>query len=93
MKLESCAVCNHQFDMGEVFELTPEERAAIGPDAPLTLAYCRSCLKVLRNRQQGAQLLKGVFEAGLRDLGVSDSKERAEVFHFKLVEFATKKVQ
>lgn len=93
MEAEKCCVCGHAFDFGERFDLTPEERAAIGPTAPVSVSYCRGCLKVMRHREQGAQLLKGVFEASLREHGVPDAKERAEEFHANLLAAATKKLQ
>ena len=92
MELEQCCVCSSPVANGSVVELTDEEKKTIGPDAPDSVVYCGSCWKICHNLQAGGQLLKGFYEKGLRELGVPDATERAELFHQKLMASATKKL-
>lgn len=80
-----CCVCQQEREGGEVFILTDEERSAIGPEAPEELYYCRPCLRVMQDRQGGAELLKGLYEMNLREAGVADPQRFAERFHATLL--------
>jgi hypothetical protein len=71
--------------MGETFVLTADEKAAIGPEAPDEVFYCHPCLKVMQDREGGAQLLKGLYEMSLREAGVGPAKEMASRFHDRLL--------
>jgi hypothetical protein len=81
----TCCVCQKEREGGETFVLTDEEKAAIGPTAPDEIYYCKPCLKVMQDRQGGAQLLKGLYEMGLREAGVGQAQELAKRFHTNLL--------
>lgn len=89
--IDVCVVCHTQSTQGTTFTLTPEERQAI-PGAPETVHYCKACLRVMKDREAGAQLLKGAYEMKLRELGVPRATEIAEQFHVKLLRATTKKM-
>lgn len=80
----ACCICR-QTKTGQAFILTPEEREALGPQAPEEVFYCSACLKVMRDREAGAQLLKGLYEMRLREIGVADPSEAAYRLYVKLV--------
>ena len=65
--------------------LTSEERSAI-PQAPEIVFYCLACLRVMRDKEAGAQLLKGLYEMQLRQLGVPGAQERAQLFYDRLTQ-------
>jgi hypothetical protein len=79
-----CCVCTHDREGGETFTLTEEEKAAIGPSAEDEVYYCKPCLKVMQSREGGAQLLRGVYEMRLREIGVARSEVLAEQLYNKL---------
>lgn len=78
--MAKCCVCTQDREGGETFHLTAEEKAAIGPEAVGSLYYCQPCLKIMHDRQKGAQLLKGLHEMRLRELGVVEAEEIANRF-------------
>lgn len=81
----TCCVCANVFMGGKSFTLTPEEMAAAGPDAPQEVHYCRHCIKVMEDRESGAQLLKGLYEMQLTARGVPNAKAISERFHAHLL--------
>ena len=94
MSIESkCVMCGRDFTVGTRFDLTSEEKLAIGPDAPDHVDYCAPCLRVAQNLQQGAQLIKGRYEQSLRQQGVPNASGIAAAFHKWLMQKATRKMQ
>ena len=89
--IDVCAVCGNTHE-GTTFTLTAEERQALPPDAPGTVHYCKACLRVMEDRETGAQLLKGTYEMKLRELGVPRAREIAEQFHAKLLRSTVRKM-
>lgn len=81
----TCCVCENPFTEGKSFTLTPEEREAIGPDAPQEIHYCKHCLRVMEDKESGAQLLKGLYEMQLAARGVPNAKAISERFHAELL--------
>lgn len=88
-----CVVCGRSFVHGTRFDLTPEEKVLIGPDAPDYVDYCASCLRVTQNLQQGANLIKGMYEKRLREQGIPNASGIATAFHKWLTQKATRKMQ
>ena len=84
---DTCCVCHQNFEGGKTFELTEEERELIGPQAPQEVYYCPPCLRVMSDRDSGAQLIKGLYEMRLKELGVPNSREAS----LKLLKFLTGK--
>ncbi len=86
----TCCVCGREFEGGgKSFELTAAEKAVL-PDPPDEVHYCGPCLKVMEDPVAGAELLKGMHEMKLRELGVEQADQRAEAFRAKLVKTAKK---
>lgn len=81
------------FLIGETFQLTDEEMAAIGPEAEREIHYCSGCLKAARNLQQGANIWAGMFERSLRAAGVPGAEGIAARFKQNLLQAATRKLQ
>ena len=88
-----CCVCDAPFIVGEVFRLTDEEMAVIGPTAEREVHYCHRCLKAIRNMQQGASILSGMFERNLAEAGVPGADVVAARFRASLLKAATRKLQ
>ena len=86
----ACCVC-HKPNEGTTFTLTPEERGSF-PNSPETVHYCRACLRVMQDRETGAQLLRGFYEMRLRELGVPNAREAADQFHKKLIGATSRKL-
>jgi hypothetical protein len=93
MDRERCCICEELFFMGETLQLTDEEMAMIGPTAKRTIHSCSGCLKAIRNVQQGANIVSGLFERELRAAGVPGADERAAKFKQNLLQAATRKLQ
>lgn len=79
-----CCVC-HKPHEGTTFVLTPEERLA-SPKAPESIHYCKACLRVMQDREAGANLLKGFYEMHLRELGVPNARAAADGFIKRLLQ-------
>jgi hypothetical protein len=86
-------MCGNPFFLGETFQLTDEEMAAIGPEAQREVHYCTGCLKSSRHLQHGANILSGIFERKLRAAGVAGAEEIAKRFKQNLLEAAVRKAQ
>jgi hypothetical protein len=85
---KKCCICQNPFEKGDTFILTDAEKAAIGVNAPKEVSYCLSCLKVMRDPEAGAQLLKGLYEMELQEKGAPRTIARAlaDRFYKKLKE-------
>ena len=61
--------------------LTEEERAVVAKQFQATpqdeYIYCPPCTKVLKDREQGAQLIKGLFQATLTMMTEGKGPEKA----------------
>jgi hypothetical protein len=87
-----CCICKKPFESGgESYTLTKEEK--ITEQAPDELHYCSACLKIMKNRESGAQLLKGLYEMQLRESGVNSNIARrmAQRLYAKLIELSKPK--
>lgn len=89
MKVQ-CAVCSRHLEKKRCHEirLTPEElkaAKAMDPDAVSLLYYCKPCWSVLTDKEQGASLIRGIMETGLRNMGVIQAEEIATKFHTELL--------
>jgi hypothetical protein len=87
----NCCICTRDFVNGKSFTLTPEEQKVLGPNVK-EVHYCAACLRVSVDRESGAQLLKGLYEMRLRELGVPRAKELSEEFYTKLLRATAKKM-
>jgi hypothetical protein len=74
--------------------LTPEEKKAFPDPAkvPDEVSYCTPCLRVMKDRASGAQLLKGLYEMRLRELGVNNAAKLAEAYHKVLLKIPAKRL-
>jgi len=88
----NCCICTRTSATGKTFTLTPEELEAAGPEAPKEVHYCKHCLRVMQDRESGAQLLKGLYEMQLLARGVPNAKALSESFHAKLLQSTTRKM-
>jgi len=91
-----CCVCGSKTtpEQSTTFQLTAEEKLALrraGQPEVNVCTYCRGCLKILSNREQGAQLLKGVLQTNLRIAGVATAEQQAQRFHNFLLDKAARK--
>ena len=89
-----CVICNKPIgEDGKTFTLTEEESRLIYPDGSgqSEVSYCKSCLRVMQDREAGASLLKGLYEMELRKLGVTNAKLLSERFLAKLLKATAKK--
>ena len=87
----ACAVCSRSFDEDDCkcILLTAEEKrvaVAMGYEGPNELHYCKPCWKILTDREQGAQLIRGIAETGLRRMGLSQAEQMASKLHAGLME-------
>jgi len=85
---KTCCVCQKEFESGgKTFVLTDEEKKAIGESASDEVDYCGPCIKVMEDQEAGAQLLKGLYEMGLRETGVPGTMTRtmSDRFYQRLI--------
>jgi hypothetical protein len=81
-----CCICGQDFEIGgQTIRLTEDEKVE-GLEAPEEVDYCASCFKVMSDREAGAQLLKGLYEMKLKELGVVNAKAMSDVYYQKLIE-------
>jgi hypothetical protein len=90
-----CCVCHRDFDIntGREVILTAKEKQVIasqGQEPPEKLLYCTPCWKTISDPIAGPALFRGIFEGGLRRLGVLDAEERANKYHAWLSKKASK---
>lgn len=82
-----CAVCNRSLEKARCHEirLTPEEIKTskdMGHASPSPLLYyCKPCWSILTDKAQGASLIRGIMETGLRNMGVIQAEQIATKFH------------
>ena len=86
---KECCICQKSFQQGKTFILTAEEKESIGERAPDEVNYCLACLKIVEDPELGPQLLTGLYEMQLREHGVNNAYELAQVFHKVLVKIQT----
>jgi len=91
MKID-CCVCHRSQELGhcEIVELSADEKVTVEKmgykPAPDKLHYCKPCWKILNDRQQGAQLIKGFWERSLQRAGVVNAEAKAEKFRRNLLD-------
>jgi hypothetical protein len=90
-----CCVCNREREAAKTLILTEEEKEHILrltlTKAPDSYSYCAACWAVTSNRQQGAQLFKGLMRAGLARAGVRQADQLADRYYRFLLEHSAKK--
>lgn len=72
-----------------IIKLTVEERQALrqrGEEPLDEYIYCKPCWKLISDPVAGPNLLKGLAQAHMRRLGVSNAEEIAQKFHSKLIQ-------
>ena len=87
-----CCICEKPFEQGgESYTLTKEEK--LTKEAPDELHYCSACIKIMKDRESGAQLLKGLYEMQLRKNGVNGNTARqmSKKLYAKLIELSKPK--
>lgn len=92
-----CVMCHRKVDEDNTHKvvLTEAEKQVLlnqGAEAPDQLLYCLPCWKTMADPVAASAVIRGVFEMGLRRLGVSDidAKRRADLYHEWLVKQASK---
>jgi hypothetical protein len=86
--MKTCCICQNEVDFsGKTFTPTNEEKQAIGNQP---IHYCSSCLGLMekpQNKEEGAQLLKGLYEMELRKRGVKavNARKMSQLFYEKLI--------
>lgn len=72
-----------------VITLTPEEIQTItansGTAPQAQMFYCKPCWRTLQDPNSGPSLMKGIYQIGLRALGVSNADTLAKRYHQGLV--------
>lgn len=90
-----CCVCGRDRDPAQTIVLTPEERAAAQRLTKEPVAdsypYCKPCWAIISDKRQGAELLKGLLQAGLRRAGVPNADSLAGKYREFVLEKGTKK--
>lgn len=89
-ELETCGVCGQPRprDKCKIIKLSLEERQFLrkqGQEPQTEYVYCQPCWRTLSNPVQGPNLGKGLIQARLRQLGVSNAEEIASEFHRRLL--------
>ncbi len=85
-----CCVCSKERPEAScvVLRLTEDEKAAVqamGHEPTETYVYCRPCFRVLSNPEQGAQLIRGVFQHTLKAEGVPNHELLARKYYEFLI--------
>lgn len=94
-EFENCGVCGQPRPRSKchIIKLSPEERQFFrdqGQEPRTEYVYCQPCWRTLSNPVQGPNLGKGLIQARLRQLGVSNAEEIASEFHARLLSRITK---
>jgi len=79
--MPECVVCSKDRDKGTTYQLTPEEKQALGAHSVDEVFYCDPCHKLMQDPTAGAQFLKGMYEMTLRQFGVGEAEKLAQDFH------------
>lgn len=90
-----CCLCrrDRSEDTMHHLVLTAEERAFTLAQQGVETAdiwYCRPCYRVLADREQGAQLIRGTLLVNLRAAGVRDPEKYAQAVYERLLTKASK---
>ncbi len=85
-----CCVCSKDRPKEScvIIQLTEAEKAsvqAMGQKPEEQYVYCRPCFRVLSNPEQGAQLIRGVFQHSLQAEGVQNAEQLARTYYEFLV--------
>lgn len=83
-----CSLCRRERKGCEEIRLSTEEREALlrfGGVIPEVYAYCRPCMRTLRDPETANRLLRGVVEGALRRAGARDPPGGARRFVDALV--------
>ncbi len=85
-----CCVCNFERDDAAciTITLTEDEKAAIremGQTPENAYVYCRPCFRILSNPEQGAQLIRGVFQQELQAEGMRNAEALASRYYNFLI--------
>jgi ribosomal protein S27E len=69
----TCGICGRprERDDADIITLTPEERKIIGPNAPVEVVKCKPCQRLMLNPEAALQVMKGLAQIGLQQLGVN----------------------
>jgi len=91
----TCCMCHRDFDEASIhtITLTEKEKQTIssqGQEPPDKLDYCMPCWRTMSDPVAAPALVRGIFEGGLRRLGVTDAEERADRYHSWLIKNASK---
>ncbi len=90
----NCCICNRDRSQGTTLTITEEERRVLAKTAlgvvPDSYFYCSPCWTILKDRSQGAQLFKGLIQAGMAKHGVNRADVVAERYYKFLVDRAKK---
>lgn len=90
-----CCICNREREDLHIVNLTQEEMTVLKKAALEAVqdsyAYCQACWKVIGDRNQGAQLYKGLMQVNLARFGVRNADAIAERYYQFLVNRAAKK--
>ena len=80
-----CCVCNRKRTVHKRIEIRPDERVQLekmtNDPIPEAYEYCKACWSVISDRQQGAQLLKGLLHVGLQSNGVRNPGTYANKYY------------
>ncbi len=91
--MNDCCMCLRTFHSEPVvIVLTEEERRsfqALDIKPPRELVYCRPCIETIQDKQQGAQILKGLYQMTLTAAGVPNADRISSNFFHKLIERAS----
>jgi hypothetical protein len=90
-----CCVCDRDWPDPKcrVIVLTAAEKKyvqSMGQEPPEQCIYCGPCWRVLSDRTQGAQLIKGAMQLQAQAQGIPNAEKLSQQFLSKLLELAKK---
>ena len=83
-----CCICSTKVNNPFVIKLTEDEKKhaqAMGGPVTDQYVYCRPCQRILGNREQGAQLIRGTLLNHLKIKGVADAEKIADKMYTQLI--------
>ncbi len=92
-----CVNCSRERpeSTGTVIQLTDEERGLIrkmsGDEPPTSYFYCKTCYRIITDREMGARMISGQLEIRLRAAGNPTAQEIAEKLYKLLIDKSTHK--
>lgn len=94
--MRQCVVCNRQVPegQGKTLVLSEQEKVFVrssGQEPPESYVYCTPCIRLLSDRESGAQLIKGTLQAQLRSSGVPQAESIATSYYQFLIQKAKSK--